>query len=86
MATYRTQIQWGGVNADWHDDAELTIVINNREGVLPQNGLPATGTQVSWSSPQGNGSITFFDDGNTFMGAAQFKGEGPVGYRGTAKR
>ncbi|MEO3869985.1 hypothetical protein ABGB18_14280 [Nonomuraea sp. B12E4] len=85
MATYKTQIQWGGPNADWHDDADLTIVINNRAGVVPASGMPGTGTQVSWASPQGNGSVTFFEDGNSFSGSAQFKGEGPVGYRGTIK-
>jgi hypothetical protein len=84
MATYRTQIQWGGPDAEWHDDADLHIVIKNREGVVPPDGLPETGTQVSWASPQGNGSITFFDDGTLFAGSAQFKGEGPVGYRGRA--
>ncbi|NUO96994.1 MAG: hypothetical protein HOW59_03605, partial [Nonomuraea sp.] len=57
----------------------------NRDGVVPQSGMPGTGTQVSWASQQGNGSITFFDDGSRFAGSAQFKGEGPVGYRGTIK-
>ncbi|MBF8186889.1 hypothetical protein ITP53_14295 [Nonomuraea sp. K274] len=85
MATYTTQIQWGGADAEWHDDADLTIVISNRDGVVPQSGMPGTGTQVAWASPQGNGSITFFEDGNRFMGSAQFKGEGPVGYRGLIK-
>ncbi|MEW9550367.1 hypothetical protein [Nonomuraea sp. NPDC050783] len=86
MATYKTQIQWGGPNAEWHDDADLIIVIQNRDGVMPQNGVPSTGTQISWASVQGNGSVTFFEDGNRFAGSAQFKGEGPVGYRGTLKR
>lgn len=85
MATYRTQIQWGGPNADWHDDSDLTIVVNNRDAVVPDHGLPATGTQISWAGMQGNGSITFFEDGTRFAGSAQFKGEGPVGYRGTVK-
>ncbi|MDF5751818.1 hypothetical protein [Spongiactinospora sp. TRM90649] len=86
MATYKTQIQWGGPSADWHNDSDLTIVIRNRDGVVPSDGLPTTGTQVSWSSSQGNGQVTFFDDGTRFAGSAQFKGEGPVGYRGEVKR
>lgn len=86
MAIYKTQIQWGGPNADWHDDAELTVVINNRDGVVPADKLPEAGTQMSWASPRGNGQITFFDDGVSFAGSAQFKGEGPVGYRGQVKR
>ncbi|OHV21479.1 hypothetical protein BBK14_26595 [Parafrankia soli] len=36
------------------------------------------------AGPQGNGNITFFDDGARFQGAAEFPGEGPVGYRGSA--
>lgn len=83
MAHYRTQIQWGGPTADWHDDSDLTIEISNRNAVVPGGtGRPATGTQVSWAGPEGNASITFFDDGASFQGAAQFPGEGPVGYRG----
>lgn len=85
MAKYRTQIQWGGPNSDWHDDAELTIVISNRNNVVPDGSRPATGTQVSWAGPNGNASITFFDDGASFQGAAQFPGEGPVAYRGQAE-
>jgi hypothetical protein len=85
MATYRTQIQFGGPDADWQEDTELTIHIQNRNAVVPDETLPATGTQVSWAGPEGNASITFFNDGNTFQGAAQFPGEGPVGYRGEAK-
>ncbi|HSV67469.1 MAG TPA: hypothetical protein VLJ59_16375 [Mycobacteriales bacterium] len=85
MATYRTQIQWGGPNAEWHDDSDLTVVIQNRKAVVPQSGRPANGTQVSWAGTQGNAAITFFDDGASFQGAAQFPGEGPVGYRGQAK-
>ncbi|MFE3198808.1 hypothetical protein [Embleya sp. NPDC059237] len=85
MATYRTQIQYGAPNAPWHDDADLAIVIQTRNAVVPDKARPATGTQVTWSGPQGNGSITFFDDGASFQGAAQFPGEGPVAYRGTAR-
>lgn len=85
MATYKTQIQWGGPTAEWHDDADLIMVISNRDGVMPNAGMPATGTQVSWASSHGNGSVTFFEDGRIFSGSAQFKGEGPVGYRGTVK-
>lgn len=85
MATYRTQIQWGGPNAGWHDDADLTIEISNRNTVVPGNGTPPNGTTVTWSGPEGNGSITFFNDANSFQGSAQFPGEGPVGYRGQLK-
>jgi hypothetical protein len=84
MAKYRTQIQWGGPDAGWHDDSDLTIEISNRHAVVPGTGRPATGTQVSWAGPAGNATITFFDDGARFQGAAQFPGEGPVGYRGQA--
>lgn len=82
MATYKTQIQYGGPNAQWNDDQDLTIEISNRNSVVPANGAPATGTQVSWSGPQGSGSITFFNDANSFLGSAQFPNEGPVAYRG----
>lgn len=84
MARYHTQIQYGGPDAGWHDDADLTVEISNRHPVVPSTGLPPTGTQVSWAGPEGNASITFFDDGARFSGAAQFPGEGPVGYRGTS--
>ncbi|MFJ2645297.1 hypothetical protein ACIO1C_00940 [Streptomyces sp. NPDC087420] len=40
------------------------------------------GATVTWNSDAGNGSVTFFDEGNSFQGTAQFPGEGPVGYRG----
>ena len=85
MATYRTQIQWGGPNAGWHDDADLTIEISNRKTVVPGGGTPPNGTTVTWYGPEGNGSITFFNDANSFMGSAQFPGEGPVAYRGQLK-
>jgi OAA-family lectin sugar binding domain len=85
VATYRTQIQWGGPDAAWHDDTNLIIYIQNRKAVVPDKALPPTGTQVSWSGPEGNASITFFDNGTSFQGAAQFPGEGPVGYRGHAQ-
>ncbi|MGH3942813.1 MAG: hypothetical protein ACRDTG_30165 [Pseudonocardiaceae bacterium] len=85
MAKYKTQIQWGGPDADWHDDTDLTITISNRKAVVPDGGRPATGTQVSWSGPEGNASITFFDNGSRFQGTAQFPTEGPVGYRGNAR-
>ncbi len=62
----------------------MTLSIVNREEGVPNNGAPATGTTVTWSSPNaGNGSITFFDEGSRFQGTAQFPNEGPVGYRGT---
>jgi OAA-family lectin sugar binding domain len=85
VATYATKIQWGGLDAEWHDDHDLTISIGNRNQVVPSSGRPPTGTTVSWSGPNGSGSVTFFDDGQVFSGTAQFPGEGPVGYRGTAK-
>ncbi|MGC5402113.1 hypothetical protein ACPXCP_41060 [Streptomyces sp. DT20] len=43
-----------------------------------------TGTAVTWQGNGGQGSITFFDNGSTFQGTAQFPGEGPVGYRGNS--
>lgn len=82
MARYRTQIQWGGPDADWHDDQDLVITIANRAKVVPDDAMPGTGTQVSWAGPKGNGSVTFFNDGASFSGSAQFTGEGPVAYRG----
>ena len=82
MARYQTQIQWGGPDAGWHNDAELEISIKNRQEVIPSSGNIPTGTTVTWSGPNGNATVTFFDDGAWFMGTAQFPGEGPVGYRG----
>ncbi|OON80095.1 hypothetical protein [Streptomyces tsukubensis] len=82
MARYKTQIQWGGPNSEWHEDHDLVITLTNRADVVPENAMPATGTQVSWAGPHGNGSVTFFDNGTSFSGSAQFSGEGPVGYRG----
>ena len=86
MAVYKTQIQYGGPNAEWHDDADLSIDLKNRKDVVPASGSAATGTTVTWSGPNGNGTITFFNDSNAFMGTAQFPGEGPVGYRGQLKK
>jgi hypothetical protein len=81
MATYDTQIHTGG--AGWQDDSPLTIDIRNRGQVIGGD-APATGTTVTWSNPDsGSGSVTFFDDGGSFQGTAQFPNEGPVGYRGT---
>ena len=40
MARYRTQIQWGGPDAGWHDDSDLTIEISNRHAVVPGTGRP----------------------------------------------
>lgn len=85
MARYATKIQWGGLDADWHDDHELNIAISNRNAVVPTDARPATGTTVTWSGPNGSATITFFDNGQSFAGTAQFPNEGPVGYRGTAK-
>ena len=82
MAKYKTEIHWGGESGSWHSDADLEIQIINRKKVVPSNGAPKTGTSVTWSSSEGNGDITFYDNGNTFNGNAQFPGEGPVGYRG----
>ncbi|MEV4255046.1 hypothetical protein AB0J52_17980 [Spirillospora sp. NPDC049652] len=84
MATYKTQIQWGSPGDPWHDDHALEITIANRNAVIPGNGRPPTGTTVSWSGPRGNATVTFFDDGASFSGTAQFPGEGPVSYRGQA--
>ncbi|CDR01486.1 hypothetical protein [Streptomyces iranensis] len=82
MATFNTEIFTGG--GGWQQDEPLSISIGNREEVVPQNGGPATGTSVTWHSPNaGSGSVTFFDDGSRFEGTAQFPNEGPVGYRGT---
>ncbi|MFI6521806.1 hypothetical protein ACIBF1_40070 [Spirillospora sp. NPDC050679] len=86
MATYHTEIQWGGPDAAWHADHDLEITIANRGKVVPADGRPATGTTVTWSGPQGNGTVTFFDEGATFSGTAQFPNEGPVGYRGKAAK
>ncbi len=85
MATYKTQIQFGGPDAGWQDDADLVIEIKNRNAVVPASGAPSTGTSVAWASKDGNGNITFFNDANSFLGSAQFPGEGPVGYRGQLK-
>lgn len=83
MATYDTQIQTGGPNGPWQPDEPLTISIASRDKAVPENGAPATGTSVSWSGTDGNGAVTFFDNGSSFQGTAQFPGEGPVAYRGT---
>ncbi|WP_307721574.1 hypothetical protein [Embleya hyalina] len=56
-----------------------------RRGHLP-HADPIRGARITRSGPQGNGSITFFDDGASFQGTARFPGEGPVAYRGTARR
>jgi|GEM_PF-2286976 hypothetical protein len=83
-AVYSTQIQYGGPDAAWHDDADLLIVLKNRNNVIPACKFPDTGTTVSWYSEKGNGSITFYGE-KEFRGTAQFPGEGPVGYRGVLK-
>jgi hypothetical protein len=83
-AVYKTQIQWGGPDAEWHDDHDLVLVLKNRENVVPACRLPAAGTTIAWYGPNGNGSITFFAEGE-FRGSAQFPDEGPVGYRGTLR-
>jgi hypothetical protein len=85
MATYRTQIQWGGPNGAWDDDADLVIEFQNRLDVAPATNTAATGTILCWSGPNGSGSITFFNDATSFLGSVQFPGEGPLGYRGWLK-
>ncbi|MYS82805.1 hypothetical protein [Embleya scabrispora] len=82
MATYETEIQWGGPQGNWTADKDLTLNLAGRKSVVPADGAPAPGTSVTWSGPDGAGNITFFD-GDRFQGTAQFPGEGPVGYRGT---
>lgn len=82
VAVYKTQIQFGGPEGDWHDDEDLLIAIVNRNLVVPAIGVPENGTTVTWNGPNGNGSITFFNDSDSFRGMAQFPNEGPVGYRG----
>jgi hypothetical protein len=81
MATYSTQIQTGGPDGSWAEDSQLEIHIGNRSIVVPDGESAANGTTVTWSGPNGSGSVTFFDRDN-FQGTAQFPGEGPVGYRG----
>lgn len=85
LATYKTQIQWGGPSGDWFEDADLVIEIKNRKDISPVNGLPATGTNISWWGPNGNGNITFSNNASSFYGTAQFPGEAPVSYRGKLK-
>jgi len=95
MAIYKTQIQRDVSGGDWFDALPILLVIaekNRKWGfhdVVPDHvdpksghGAPSTGTQVSWSSPDGNGSITFYDAGESFHGSRHDRGEGPVGYRG----
>lgn len=81
MAVYSTQIQTGGPEGPWGDDSRLEIQISNRSVVIPADQPVANGTTVTWSGPNGSGSVTFFDRDN-FLGTAQFPGEGPVAYRG----
>lgn len=81
MATYNTEIHTGG--GGWQPDHQLSLSIANRNKVVPADGRPTTGTTVTWSSDQGNATVTFFDNGTRFSGTAQFPGEGPVEYRGT---
>ncbi len=38
MATYQTQIQWGGPDGDWHDDTDLMIEFHNRTDIVPADG------------------------------------------------
>lgn len=84
MATYQTEIHTGG--GGWQRDKDLSLHLANRGEIVPNQGRPATGTMVTWSGPEGNGSVTFLDNGNNFEGTAQFPNEGPVGYRGQFSR
>ena len=95
MATYKTRIQRDGHSGGWQDDADLDIEIRNYvwpeslrdtvtiwKDVVPAIGFPSNGTKVSWSGPDGKGNITFYDEGTSFTGSAQFPGEEPVDYQG----
>jgi hypothetical protein len=85
MAKYSTEYQTGGQDGPWRPDDDLEIIITSRKSVVPAGNAPPTGTQVSWASTAGNGSVTFFENGTRFAGSAEFPGEGPVGYRGYIK-
>jgi hypothetical protein len=54
MATYQTEIQWGGPNAPWHDHMDLEIprgkTGESREIALDK-GPPPTGTEIQWGGP-----------------------------------
>jgi hypothetical protein len=81
MATYATEIQWGGSNAPWNSNGTLVIEIQNNQSIVPVTGAPAPGTTVNWSSANGNASITF--NGGGFTGQLQVPGQGGVEYQGT---
>ncbi|GAA3031830.1 hypothetical protein [Actinokineospora globicatena] len=81
MAKYKTFYQVGGFNGGWSPDGTLEISITSRSEVIGAS-APGTGTTVTWSGPKGNATVTFFDNGATFQGTAQFPNEGPIGYRG----
>ena len=85
MATYKTQIQWGGPASDWYDDADLIIEIKNRKDIVSTKSVPPSGTCISWWGENGSGNITFSNNSKSFYGTAQFPGENPVGYRGELK-
>jgi hypothetical protein len=80
-AVFKTEIQWGGDAAPWHPDADLEVLLKNRNIIVDKTTAPV-GTTLNWSGPNGNGAITF-KDRSAFAGTAQFPNEGPVGYRGT---
>lgn len=82
--TFTTEIQWGGPDAPWHPDSDLTLLVSNRHDVIAGDAIPV-GTQITWSGPAGNASIVFFGEGD-FSGSAQFPNEGPVAYRGIRKQ
>jgi hypothetical protein len=81
MATYATQVQWGGSGAPWHDNGPLDIEIVNGKQNVPATGAPASEITVTWSGALQSATITF--NGNTFSGTLTNPGEGPVGYSGT---
>jgi len=94
MAYYETKIQ-RDPRGGWQDDVDLDIEIryyawpeNMRDkvtvwkDVVPAIGVPSEGTKVSWFGPDGNGSITFSNEGTSFEGWAEFPGEERVGYQG----
>jgi len=90
MATYNTQIQWDVERDKWRDAPPLVLVIErpdqrkwgHRQDVVPENGIPLTGTKVSWFSPKSNGSITFHNEGHFFDGWHQSPGGWRAAYRG----
>ena len=83
MAIYKTQIQPEVLKDKWVSDGYLDILIKCDQAVVGSAEPPTAGTQVSWSCPDGSGSITFFMGGHIFVGSRweQYEKE-PVGWRG----